>query len=493
MTFDRAAFATLLLLTLSFGFGDITQGAALDVVRALVPLAITLTLFAAVKAGRWPSFPRRLAWPMAGLLTVLLLSAAFAPTNNVEAIAALERPASGALLAWAVYVICHTSDRWRRLARAFAVGGFGVALIGLGEASGVPTVVEWLRSLHAGSVPIGDVPRITSTLSHPNVAAILLELTLPLLVAWAWTAALAWRIPLGVGVVASLIALVLTFSRAGIFAALVSLTIMAGLAIARGERRAPFGLALAALAVPVALVCAAMTDPGLDRRLTAGLDESSGASPSRLTFWSAAGQMLADHPLLGVGPDNYRWQFARYSGLAENNLGIHAHDQYVEALADTGILGLAALGWLLVSVVRVATNGLAQPTHWPWRAALLASLSAWLLHAVLDDFERFWPASVAFWLIVGLSLRLQFSQDREQTRGRVALAHEQVDAGPKRLAPLLRATAQGHQTAAGVSGAQAVEAPFPQTGQIPVQQNHVGLGAPDLVDQTIGALTISHE
>ena len=29
------------------------------------------------------------------------------------------------------------------------------------------------------------------------------------------------------------------------------------------------------------------------------------------------------------------------------------------------------------------------------------------LHAVLDDFERFWPASVAFWLIVGLCLRLR--------------------------------------------------------------------------------------
>src|SRR5712691_4182061 len=157
MTFDRTAFAALLLLSLSFGFGDITQGAALDVVRALVPVAISLTLLAAIKAGRWPSFPRQLAWPMAALLTVLLLSAAFAPTHNAEAIAALERPASGALLAWAVYAICRTPERWRRLASAFAVGGFGVALIGLAEANGLPTIVEWLRSLHAGSVPIGDV------------------------------------------------------------------------------------------------------------------------------------------------------------------------------------------------------------------------------------------------------------------------------------------------------------------------------------------------
>src|SRR5229473_6158946 len=196
MTLDRTAFGALLLVALSFGFGDITQGAALDVVRALVPVAISLTLLAAIKSGRWPSFPRQLAWPTAALLAVLLLSAAFAPTHNAAAIAALERPASGALLAWAVYAICHTPERWRRLASAFAVGGFGVAVIGLAEANGLPTIVEWLRSLHAGSVPIGDVPRITSTLSHPNVAAILLELTLPLLVAWVWTASPGWRISL---------------------------------------------------------------------------------------------------------------------------------------------------------------------------------------------------------------------------------------------------------------------------------------------------------
>ena len=73
-----------------------------------------------------------------------------------------------------------------------------------------------------------------------------------------------------------------------------------------------------------------------------------------------------------------------------------------------------ALGWLLVCLLRTALAGLRSncaPARltgrddWPWRAAVLASLSAWLLHAVLDDFERFWPASVAFWLIAGLSLR----------------------------------------------------------------------------------------
>src|SRR6266516_1802178 len=125
MTLDRAAYVALLLLALGFGFGDIAQGAALDVVRALVPVTIGLALLAIFKAWRWPAFPRRLAWPMTGLLSVLLLSAVFAPTNTLEAFAVLERPASGALLAWAVSATCYTPDRWRRLGSTFALGGFG--------------------------------------------------------------------------------------------------------------------------------------------------------------------------------------------------------------------------------------------------------------------------------------------------------------------------------------------------------------------------------
>jgi hypothetical protein len=97
--------------------------------------------------------------------------------------------------------------------------------------------------------------------------------------------------------------------------------------------------------------------------------------------------------------------------------------------------------------------------HWAWRVALLASLSAWLLHALLDDFERFWPASVAFWLIVGLSLRVadtQHAERGEQTLGRVTLAHEQDDARSERLVPLFGTAAQDQKLTPRLRGTQAL-------------------------------------
>jgi O-antigen ligase len=417
LSVDRLAFATLVLVALSLGLGDIAQVTPVDTVllngvRALLPLTIGLTILTALRKHRWPVFPRRLSLPLAAWLLITLLSAALAPTNRVEALAALERPVAGALLAWATYALCATPKRWLVLARAVALGGLAIALVGLAEALGTPPILAWLASLHDGQVPIGDVPRIAATLSHPNVAAILLELSLPLLIAWMWSAARPWRWLVVSGALGTLLALVLTFSRAGLVAAVMSLAVMARVSIARGGRRRLVTLGFVALAVPPALLYAALTAPGLDRRLTAELTaQSSTVQPPRSVYWQVGLDMVRDNPWLGVGPYNYRWRFASYAGLAADNLGVHAHNQYIEALADTGIIGLLTLGWLLAALLRTAVDGVrasgaalgqAEPDDWPWRAAVLASLSAWLVHALLDDFERFWPASVAFWLIVGL-------------------------------------------------------------------------------------------
>ena len=251
MTLDRLAFACLVLLALCVGLGDIASVTSVDAVlltgvRGLLPLGIGLTLLATLLRRRLPAFPSRLAVPAAAWLTVLVVSAALAPSNRLEALASLERPASGALLAWAVYDLCRTRARWRLLAKATALSGLAIALAGLAEASGIPTARDWLAALHDGSVPIGDVPRIASTLSHPNEAAMLLELSLPLLVAWAWTASRRWRVPLALAALSNLVAMVLTFSRAGVVAGMAGLAVMAGLCVVRGERRPLLSLSAAA-------------------------------------------------------------------------------------------------------------------------------------------------------------------------------------------------------------------------------------------------------
>lgn len=406
---SRVAWWALVGIGLVLGLGDIAEispvnTALLTGVHTLAPLAIGLTLVSAVRSGAVANVPRGLMLSIAAWLAVVTLSAALAPSHRSEALATLARPVTGVLLAWTVCQVCASRTQWLRLAQALAAGGVLIAAGALAEAAGFAPVQAWLDSLQAGDVPIGDVPRVAASLSHPNEAAVLLEVALPVLIAWAWSTQARWRAVLFVGAGATLAAIVLTFSRAGLVAALAALGTMAIVSTpARRDRLTSLGLLV--LIAPLTLGWAALVDPGLDRRLLAGLDESSAQQPARSEFWTVALQMVRDRPLLGVGPDNFRWRFSEYSGEypAEDNLGIHAHNQYLEALSDTGVLGFAAFIGLCAMLARVAV---ARSGHeWPWRAALLASLVAWLTHALLDDFERFWPPSVAFWLIVGLIAR----------------------------------------------------------------------------------------
>jgi O-antigen ligase/polysaccharide polymerase Wzy-like membrane protein len=405
---QRTAQSALVTLAVCVGFGDIARvnpvaSALLTGVYALLWLALGLGLLVTMTSRRRSLLAREIALPLGVWLLVQVASAAIAPSHRADALATLGRAASGALLLVAVVATSQPRSAWLRLGKALALGSLLVASIALAEATGNPVVLGALAALRDGAIPIGDVPRVAATLSHPNATAMLLELGFPLLIAWAWTSSGQRRVLVMLAAVATLGAIVLTFSRAGIATALFSLGLLVAIALIRREPRRAVAVGLLAVVVPLALGWSAVAYPGLDRRIFAGLDESSSLQPPRTEFWSVATQMAADYPLLGVGPDNFRWLFDSYSGAQANNLGIHAHNQYLETAADTGVLGLAAFLVLLASLLLGGARALrAAATDWPWRAAVLASLSAWLVHALVDDFERFWPTSVAFWLIAGM-------------------------------------------------------------------------------------------
>jgi len=129
---------------------------------------------------------------------------------------------------------------------------------------------------------------------------------------------------------------------------------------------------------------------------------------SRLTLWPIALRMASAYPLLGVGPDNFRWLYGKYLGLDVWNTDLHANNLYLEWLADTGIIGLIAFLWLSVTILRVTWQGVKcedDNSLWVWQLAVLASLTAWYVHGLVDYFYEFAATSIAFWLLVGLAAR----------------------------------------------------------------------------------------
>ncbi|MEJ6023244.1 O-antigen ligase family protein [Ramlibacter sp. PS4R-6] len=86
------------------------------------------------------------------------------------------------------------------------------------------------------------------------------------------------------------------------------------------------------------------------------------ATTMRLDMWAATARTIADHPLAGVG-----------AGSWEHEADYFAHNEFLQLVAEYGIVGwlfLAALVTWLVREVRTVDA---------WRAALLASLGALLV------------------------------------------------------------------------------------------------------------------
>lgn len=201
-----------------------------------------------------------------------------------------------------------------------------------------------------------------------------------------------WRKWAGLAATVIAVGLLLSARRAAPIALLV-----AGWALLwlRGQRRAALGLLAAG---GIVLAGAAATDLGAAR--LAGLAEDARA---RATMYGWAAQAWSEAPLVGVGHGDYKG--ALLDAFETNDVGANlhltsAHNQYLQAFAETGLLGgLAFLGLSLLAMWRAQSGLRSEDTPWR-RAGFLAVVTLGLLglaHTTL------YHASVAmvFWVAVG--------------------------------------------------------------------------------------------
>jgi O-antigen ligase len=125
--------------------------------------------------------------------------------------------------------------------------------------------------------------------------------------------------------------------------------------------------------------------------------------PGRLVLWTAAARMFAAHPIVGVGPDNFRLAYGSYAGLAHADPRTHSNNMYLEVLAGGGIVAFAAFAWLLWRAGRCVADVVRAPGIGSPALALgvAAAAVAIALHAAFDSFLSFAPTYVLFALTLG--------------------------------------------------------------------------------------------
>jgi O-antigen ligase len=127
--------------------------------------------------------------------------------------------------------------------------------------------------------------------------------------------------------------------------------------------------------------------------------------PGRLVLWGAAAKIVAAHPLLGVGPDNFRLAYGPYAGLRSADPRTHSNNMYLEMFAGGGVLVGTVFLWLVWraagSFARLVRGGALDFTP---ALGILAAGVAIALHAAVDSFLSFAPIYVVFSLTLGCAV-----------------------------------------------------------------------------------------
>lgn len=104
---------------------------------------------------------------------------------------------------------------------------------------------------------------------------------------------------------------------------------------------------------------------------------------TRVDLWRVAAITFTQHPLVGIGPERYRVAFLELAQMVHNTNHIHAHNIYLQVAAETGALGLIALGALILSTASRIWRAF-RSGH-KYGAGIAAALMAGLLaHGMLD-------------------------------------------------------------------------------------------------------------
>lgn len=273
---------------------------------------------------------------------------------------------------------------------ALVCGGVVVALAG---------VVQFVGGSALG---VEGVRRVSGVFRHPNEVALYLGRVVP------FTAAFALFGPLGIRrtlyravTVVLLLGVGLSFSRGGYLA--VAAALCAVLFIA-GRRRA----LLAFVGATVTLFAAALASGA--ERFTRLLQQPDGGSEGlRLDIWSSTAAMLRDHPVWGVGLDQFLTQYApRYVVPAAwpERFTAHPHNIVLHFYAALGVLGLAWLvfvvppllvrGWRAAMTLRTADS----PARFALALGGIAALVDILVHGLVDQAYFLHMLAYTFWFVV---------------------------------------------------------------------------------------------
>lgn len=286
---------------------------------------------------------------------------------------------------------------------AFVLGGVVIALVGLWQ------YAAWRTDLLITSE--GGLMRLRSIYGSPNNVALYLGRILPLTITvtlmgqgrrrWAYALAMALIGP----------AILLSFSKGGLFLGVPAALFVILVYWQRTAGRPVWPWLVGAAVAGVLALLIALQIPQLAGRL----DPRGATGVLRLNLWQSSLNMIRDHPIFGVGLDNflyaYRGRYIFDAAWQEPNLS-HPHNILLDFATRLGLAGLVTGMWLFWTFWRTAAP-LPQRVAAEWRPVaigLLAAFAHMLAHSLVDQSFFLVDLAYAFYLMLGTAVWLQANQ-----------------------------------------------------------------------------------
>ena len=399
--------AGVILVAAPFGFGATSTLASVILVAAAW-LLLLFWLAECIYAGKLPLLTHPLAPPVALLV-------GFTALHWIMKISVAPVATELEWLRWVSYVALSvvalssfdTPERLRGLAATLAVAGCAMALLGIAQYLTASGKLYWIWELEYGG-------RMFGPYVNRNHFAGLMELWCPLALGmallpqnslprrWFWGA-----LALVMGG-----AVVLSGSRGGALSLAVAVVSFALLIVAqRGGRRAAVGL-LVAMLLMGGLVLALDQGEALDRYkaiLHPHAVSQEEAAAYRMAAWRDTFTLFRQNWTIGSGLDSFATLFPGVRTFATDKIWTHAHNDFLQFLAETGLVG-AALGlWVLFAGGIEAARNLRRASGTATGAILAGVASGclgFLVHGWLD-FNFHIPANAASFSVLAAVLTLR--------------------------------------------------------------------------------------
>lgn len=238
---------------------------------------------------------------------------------------------------------------------------------------------------------------------HPMTLAGYLLQMIPLILVFLvedQTLSKTYRITFGITLIFSIIALIYNGTRGAWIAVILTLLLYGFLSVKKNPK---FLLGLLTILVIIGIVV--LQIPSLRHRIDTIDDNNFQSNAERLLIWHSAWNMFLDHPITGVGLGNYEKAYKEQyiSPKAKEPKLSHAHNNFLQVLADRGIIGFVGFiylfGYILYSSYRnyLKTKNL-------WALGIFLVTISLLLQGLTEYNAGNSAVTRMYWFLVGLSV-----------------------------------------------------------------------------------------